>query len=120
MRFFEQKRIKVIKLGLHASDGVEGSMVGGAYHPAFRELCEGILYYKLIKSTLAQQFPDGGDFTVYVPKTDISKAAGQKKSNIQRLARDGWNVRIKGDDAIDGKERRKCKIEPLHQPDSEA
>ena len=123
LRFFEQKRIKVIKLGLHASDGVEGSMVGGAYHPAFRELCEGILYYNLIKQTLREKYPDGGNFTVYVPTADISKATGQKKSNIQRLAQDGWNVRIKGDDAIDGKDgenRRKCKIEPLHQPDSKA
>ena len=123
LRFFEQKRINVIKLGLHASDGVEGSMVGGAYHPAFRELCEGILYYNLIKQTLREKYPDGGNFTVYVPTANISKATGQKKSNIQRLAQDGWNVRIKGDDAIDGKDgenRRKCKIEPLHQPDSKA
>ena len=120
LRFFEHKRINVIKLGLHASDGVEGSMVGGAYHPAFRELCEGILYYRLIRRTLSEQFPDGGDYIVYVPKADISKATGQKKSNILRLALEGWNVRIKGDDAIDGKETRKCKIEPVHQPDSQA
>ena len=120
LRFFEQKRIKVIKLGLHASDGVEGSMVGGAYHPAFRELCEGILYYRLIRSTLSEQYPDGGNFVVYVPKSDISKATGQKKCIISRLALDGWHVVIKGEDAIDGKERRKCKIEPVHQQDSPA
>ena len=119
LRFFEQKRINVIKLGLHASDGVEGNMVGGAYHPAFRELCEGILYYRLIRGTLSEQYPEGGDYIVYVPKADISKAAGQKKANISRLALDGWHVIIKGDDSIDGKERRKCKIEPVHQPDSE-
>ena len=120
LRFFEQKRINVIKLGLHASDGVEGSMVGGAYHPAFRELCEGILYYNLIRQTLRENYPEGGDFVVYVPTADISKATGQKKSNIFKLAEEGWNVRIKGDDAIAGNERRKCKIEPLHQPDSQA
>ncbi|MBQ9901788.1 MAG: radical SAM protein [Clostridia bacterium] len=123
LRFFEQKRIKVIKLGLHASDGVEGSMVGGAYHPAFRELCEGILYYNLIKETLREQYPDGGDFTVYVPKSDLSKATGQKKRNIARLAQEGWKVIIKGEDDIDGTERhntRTCKIEPIHQPDSPA
>ncbi len=120
LRFFEQKRINVIKLGLHASDGVEGEMVGGAYHPAFRELCEGILYYNLIKRTLSEAYPNGGDYVVYVPTADISKATGQKKSNIAKLAEEGWNIRIKGDDAIDGKERRKCKIEPLHQPDSKA
>lgn len=110
LRFFEQKGIRVIKLGLHASDGVEGSMVGGAYHPAFRELCEGILYYRLIRNTLLEQFPDGGNFVVYVPKANISKATGQKKSNILRLAEEGWHVVMKGDDCIDGKESRKCKI----------
>ena len=120
LRFFEQKRIKVIKLGLHASDGVEGSMVGGAYHPAFRELCEGILYYNLIRQTLREKYPDGGNFTVYVPTAELSKATGQKKSNMIKLAEEGWNIRIKGDDRIDGNERRKCKIEPLHQPDSKA
>lgn len=85
-------------------------MVGGAYHPAFRELCEGILYYRLIRNTLLEQFPDGGNFVVYVPKADISKATGQKKSNILRLAEEGWHVVMKGDDCIDGKESRKCKI----------
>jgi Histone acetyltransferase len=120
LRFFENKRIKVIKLGLHASDGVEGNMVGGAYHPAFRELCEGILYYQLIKRMLLDNYPDGGNFVVYVPKADISKASGQKKGNISRLALEGWHVVIKEDDAIDGKERRKCKIEPVHQQNSQA
>ena len=96
------------------------SMVGGAYHPAFRELCEGILYYNLIRQTLREKYPDGGNFTVYVPTADISKATGQKKSNMIKLAEEGWNIRIKGDDRIDGNERRKCKIEPLHQPDSKA
>ena len=119
LRFFEQRGIDVIKLGLHASDGVEGSMVGGAYHPAFRELCEGILYYRVIRNQLSEKYPDGGDFVVCVPKADISKATGQKKSNVLRLAEEGWHVRIKGDDAIDGKERRKCKIEPLSQSGAE-
>ena len=37
---FENENIRVIKLGLHSSETVESDMVGGAYHPAFRELCE--------------------------------------------------------------------------------
>ena len=99
---------------------VEGGMVGGAYHPAFRELCEGILYYGIIREQLEREYPDGGDFIVYVPVGDISKAAGQKKRNILRFAEEGWHVTIKGDDSIGGNERRKCKIEPVHQQDSQA
>ena len=116
LRFFERKRIKVIKLGLHASDGVEGSMVGGAYHPAFRELCEGILYYNLLRQTLSEDYPHGGQFVAYVPPGDISKAAGQKKRNLLRLAEEGWQVRIKGAEFTDGASDaggRKCKIEPV-------
>lgn len=116
LAFFEEKGIQVIKLGLHASDGVEGSMVGGAYHPAFRELCEGILYYRLMRAILSEQYPDGGDFTVYVAKGELSKAAGQKKRNLLRLAEEGWHVRIRENEAINGEERRKYQIEPLSQP----
>ena len=113
LRYFEQRGINVIKLGLHASEGVESSMVGGAYHPAFRELCEGILYYRLMKEELSEQYPDGGDFVAYVPTQDISKAVGQKKRNLFQLAEEGWHVVVKGDDGIEGTERRRCKIRRL-------
>ena len=42
----EQRGIEVIKLGLHASRDVEAKKLGGFYHPAFRELCEGRLYLR--------------------------------------------------------------------------
>ena len=120
LAFFEQRDIRVIKLGLHASDGVEGSMVGGAYHPAFRELCEGILYYRVIRNKLREEYPDGGEFTVYVDRRDISKACGQKRRNILKLAEEGWRVRIKGEFFNHGEAGRKCQIEPIHQQDTAA
>lgn len=120
LEFFEDKEIKVIKLGLHASDGVEGQRVGGAYHPAFRELCEGNLYYQIIRGQLMECYPDGGAFVVYVDKHDVSKASGQKKCNLVKLAQEGWYVKIKGMEFENGTERRICKIEPLYQPDSAA
>ncbi len=112
LAFFEDEGINVIKLGLHASDGVEGQRVGGAYHPAFRELCEGILYYQIIRGRLMERYPDGGAFVVYVDKHDVSKASGQKKCNLVKLAQEGWYVKIKGMEFENGTERRTCKIEP--------
>ena len=121
LEFFEDKGIKVIKLGLHASDGVEGQRVGGAYHPAFRELCEGILYQQKIRRILTAQYPNGGDFVVYVDRHEMSKASGQKKCNVLKLAQEGYHIQIKGVDfAHEGEqanERRLCQIEPLYQPD---
>lgn len=46
--FFEGRGIQVIRLGLHPSEELEENMVAGAYHPAFRELCEGERFYRRI------------------------------------------------------------------------
>ncbi len=116
LEFFEGEGINVIKLGLHASDGVDGNKVGGAYHPAFRELCEGRIYLNKIRGYLKENYPDGGEFTVYVDKREISKASGQKKCNVSALAEEGWRIKIKGEDFNSGEKwRRLCKIEPIYQ-----
>ena len=81
IQIFEREGIRVIKVGLHASELVERDMLGGFYHPAFRELCESVIYRKLIESEL-----DKYDSVTYaeflVPEKNLSKALGQKKSNI--------------------------------------
>ena len=38
---FHEAGIPVIRLGLHSGGNVEDGYLAGAYHPAFRELCEG-------------------------------------------------------------------------------
>ncbi len=116
LEFFESREIRVIKLGLHASDGVDGEQIGGAYHPAFRELCEGRIYLRKMREYLAENYPQGGEFTVLVDRREISKACGQKKCNIAALRDGGWNVRIKGDDFTDEEKRaRLCKFEQIHK-----
>lgn len=95
LQMFEENDIKVIKLGLHSSETVEGDMLGGAYHPAFRELCEGHIFYEKILEKL-----DGKDknqaYTVYVPEKAISKAKGQQKRNEKALKNQGFYCTIKG------------------------
>lgn len=87
---FEDAGVNVIKCGLHSSTDVENDMLGGLYHPAFRELCESERFFNLMLDML------NGDkyahFTVN-PK-DISKALGQKHSNLSRFAAMGVNVEI--------------------------
>lgn len=83
----ENRGIRVIKLGLHASEFVEEKMLGGYYHPAFRELCEGKIYRNTIEKALAF----GGNLKVRsavlsVPARSLSKALGQKKCNIKYFA----------------------------------
>ncbi len=96
LELFEEKDINVIRLGLHAEKGVEESYLAGAYHPALRELCQGEIYYKKILALL-QEKPKG-NYEISVPAKDISKATGQKKKNLSRLAERGYNCRIMGCD----------------------
>ena len=43
---FENADITVIRVGLHSSETLEENIVAGAYHPAFRELCENKIFFK--------------------------------------------------------------------------
>ena len=100
LEMFEQKGIRVIKLGLHASETVEGEMLGGFYHPAFREICEGILFRREIeKHTEA-----GGSYIVYAAANAVSKAAGQKKCNVEYFSQKGIRIKIMQDKSLKNRE----------------
>lgn len=97
MAEFERNGIRVIKCGLHASEFVEKDMIGGFYHPAFRELCEGLIYrYNM------EYYVNVTDrnYVFAVNRLCISKAVGHKKSNIEYFSRQGINIEIIGDENI--------------------
>ncbi len=90
---FEDRGINVIKLGLHSSTDVESSMLGGIYHPAFRELCEGVR----ARNTMERLMGNGTSYTFTVRPDYLSKALGHKKSNIEYFHSKGIDVTIKAD-----------------------
>lgn len=118
METFEENGIKVIKCGLHASEFVEKDMIGGFYHPAFRELCENVIYKNLIWNELyemadmnrPQKYIEAevrkkleklhGEHIIAVNPSCISKAIGQKKSNIKHFSEQGIYIKIIGDENI--------------------
>lgn len=100
LEMFEGNGIRVIKLGLHASETVEADMLGGFYHPAFREICEGILFRREIE----KQTEAGKSYAVYVAPNAVSKAAGQKKCNIKYFSEKGINIKIKQDKNLKSRE----------------
>ena len=100
MMKFEYEGIKVIKCGLHASEFVERDMLGGFYHPAFRELCESNIYRRKIEELIAYETKSGFDFVFAVNSTCISKAMGHKKSNVEYFKNQGININIVGDENI--------------------
>ena len=90
---FESAGIRVIRLGLHSGGDVEGSFVAGAYHPALREMCEGHIYFDIISKALAGR--ERGRYTIYVAPREVSKAAGQRRCNLEKLKELGYECRIK-------------------------
>ena len=97
---FESENIKVIKLGLHSSETVESDMIGGAYHPAFRELCEGEIYLQKILEKLEKK-DKNQYYVIYVNKKVLSKAKGQQKRNEKALKNQGFHCIIKGKENLE-------------------
>ena len=97
---FCKEGIKVIKLGLHSSETVEGDMIAGAYHPAFRELCEGYIFLDKMGETLKSK-DKGKEYTVFVSKKSLSKAKGLNKRNEKALKNQGFYCKIKGKEFLD-------------------
>lgn len=88
---FEKNNIKVIRLGLHSID--MSKYVAGPWHPAFSELCENRIYRDIISTQLGEK----DNYTVYVAEGEMSKAVGQKKSNILFFKDYGYNLKFKED-----------------------
>ncbi|MBR0142314.1 MAG: radical SAM protein [Ruminococcus sp.] len=97
---FEDNGIKVIKCGLHASEFVEKDMVGGYYHPAFRELCEAVIYRHNIEHELIKNNIRSGAVVLAVNNKCISKAVGHQKSNYKYFKENGIEIKIIGDGNI--------------------
>lgn len=96
MQRFEDNGIRVIRLGLHASEEVEGQAVGGYYHPAMREICLGIIFRKKIENALAEK----GRYKIYVAPKAVSMAIGQKKCNTEYFKKLGYDVKICADNEL--------------------
>ena len=90
---FEQNHIRVIRLGLHASEDIERDMLGGVYHPALREIVESRVVLNGLKKRLSA-LPKG-NYTVYTDKKNISRTVGQKRGNIAALRECGYNIEVK-------------------------
>lgn len=102
---FSKNGIAVIKCGLHASEFVEQDMIAGFYHPAFRELCEGMLFRNSITAKIMGM--QDRCCTIAVHPTCISKAIGQKRANIIHFQEQGICVKIIGDESL---EKYQCEL----------
>jgi len=93
----EEAGVPVIRLGLHAGGEVQEGYLAGPWHPAFRELCEGELYYQNACSALRLILPQGGKAVLRVAPRFVSQMTGQRRRNLERLKEQGFDCRVKAD-----------------------
>lgn len=109
---FENNNIRVIRIGLQSTDEISehGSVVAGPVHSSFRELVESSIFYDKIASVISDEKNKGtlktGDTKlISVNPKDISKAIGNKKSNIIKIKENfGVDLKITGDSKINRNE----------------
>lgn len=99
--FFLKRDIRVIRMGLHDEPSLREARVAGPWHPAFRELCEGLLLAKRVAEVLDQ---NPGPVTVFVSRASVSKMLGHGAFPVEYLRRLGYNITIKEDKALSGLE----------------
>lgn len=91
--------VRVIRVGLHAQREMQGKMLAGPYHPAFRELVLSRIFLEQLQKKLSAGGP--GEYTVRVHPKSLSVALGERKSNIERLKNRGYSVSFRQDDSIE-------------------
>lgn len=105
---FDEAGIKIIRLGLHYSDSLVKNSLGNNYHPAFKELCENEIFLqaffnraKLIKSK---------KLNVFINEKSLSKFLGQKRKNINKIKKSGYDISLCFDNALGkyGLEVKEC------------
>lgn len=96
---FEDKGIKVIRVGLHSA-GLDDSVAAGPFHPAFRELCESKIYLKNAIKKIKKSKHFSGN--IFVCPKGVSPMVGQKRENILKLEeRYRVTCKVTGDESLE-------------------
>lgn len=99
-RIFENAHLNIIRVGLHPSEELSDSksLLGGPYHPSFRELVLTELWKDRFKEKL--DFNLGKSIIIYVAPTELNHAIGYNSSNKIYLENHFEAVKIKIDQKL--------------------
>lgn len=98
---FSAAGIRILRIGLHASEEVGSGLVAGYYHPALGE----IVRSRMIRDIIEKNIPDGcSRVEVRVGKSLVSAAAGHKKCNREYFEKRGIGLEIIPDSTLDSRQ----------------
>lgn len=96
LEMFYDANINVVRVGLQTTDNINEKTVIGPYHASIREMAEALIYRRKIEKLNLNT-----DLTLEVNDKEISKAIGNKKSNIIYFKEKyNINIKIKGNSDI--------------------
>ena len=100
MIMFREHNIDVIRVSLVTTEEIsaDGAVVAGPFHPSFRELCEGEIYFdkfsKILDNEKVTEF--------FVNPAEVSKAVGNCRRNILRIKEKyGVSIKITPNEAVE-------------------
>jgi len=83
---YRREKIKILRIGLHSSEMLEGAIIAGPYHPAFGELVESRILLNRISEELDRMKLNKRRGIIIKARPELlSKAIGQNRSNIRAL-----------------------------------
>lgn len=93
---FANNNIPIIRLGLQTTEQIsmEGDVIGGPFHPAFRELVEGAILNDLLNFMLIKYFQEGDSIVIETHPRDISKVFADKKRFFQQTLNQNQSKKI--------------------------
>ena len=116
----ESNGVNVIRVGLQPSEDLreDGVVLGGPFHPAFRELVETEIYYNFFKAIAEKE----KRLEIEADERNISKLVGIKKANRVRL-KEYFNIKINrsvGKNEIIVNDRKYSRLEILRREKNES
>ncbi len=100
---FCEAGIRILRIGLHASEEVGSKYVAGYYHPALGELVRS----RIARDMIEKNMPHGCEAAVvYVGKSLVSAALGHKKCNSVYFEKHGIALRVIPDDSLGNRQLR--------------
>ncbi|MGE4548450.1 MAG: elongator complex protein 3 [Intestinibacillus sp.] len=95
LEVFEERSVSVLRVGLNPTEELGTQVAAGAYHPAMGELAWNEVWLRRMQSLLAPYRGRRGEAVFEVPPRAVSKAVGQKRRNLTRLAAAFPGVRMR-------------------------
>ena len=96
---FNKHKVKIIRIGLQNTDEItdpsskNSEVIAGPYHPAFRQLVEGALWYDAIVSKIKKFNTKVRVVELTANPEDVNNIIGHKKENMLKL-KENYEVEI--------------------------